>query len=65
MKIKQQKQIKAFLIDEFGDDGITNGGCLKPNLLSTDLLSARYLSVIGICRVFICLLIFNCIIIAE
>lgn len=60
MKIKQQKQIKAFLINEFGEDGITNGGCLKPKLLS-----ARYLSVIGICRVFICLLIFNCIKIAE
>lgn len=46
MKIKRQKQIKAFLIDEFGEDGITNGGYLKPKLLS-----ARYLSVIGICRV--------------
>lgn len=46
MKIKRQKQIKAFLIDEFGEDRITNGGCLKPKLLS-----ARYLSVIGICRV--------------
>lgn len=60
MKIKQQKQIKAFLINEFGEDGITNGGYLKPKLLS-----ARYLSVIGICRVFICSLIFNCIKIAE
>ena len=60
MKIKQQKQIKGFLIDEFGEDGITNGGYLKPKLLS-----ARHLSVIGICCVFICLLIFNCIKIAE